>query len=215
MKNRKTSETLRIMSCAMRLTGLLTLVLGSSFCSSSKASSAPPVAAVTPIPVRPEALAGDWLFEVTRGGNSVQYNLHFSVTGGILAGSMTGPDGNAEELARIALKEDKVAWDVEGDTGTLHYDGTVSGTSMKGTIKRSRGQGGRGGDSSEGSNGSASGGASGWGGGGWGGGGMRGRGGHGGRRGGGSQQMTWSAYKSVAPPAGETASPAPTTTPPG
>jgi len=162
------------------------------------AGAAAPAAA--PVPVAPEALAGDWLFELTRGGEPVQFSLHFAVQGGVLAGSLTGPDGNARELSKIDLHDDKVSWDVAGDTATLHYEGTVSGAAMKGTVRRSggrrsRGTGGESGEGSEGSSGS---------GGGFRGGGMRGRGRRSGSRGSGSGQgMTWSAYKTVASPPGE------------
>ncbi len=173
---------------------------------STTASS--PAPAATPIAVTTKQLAGDWLFEATRGGDPIQFSLHFSATGGVLAGSLTGPDGNARELSKIALHEDKVSWDVEGQGGTLHYEGAVSGTSMKGTVRRSGGrrQGSRGGDSGEGSGDSPpQGGGRG--------GGMRGGRGHRSGRGGSAAPMTWSAYKSVAPPAGERALPEPTPTP--
>lgn len=87
------------------------------------------------------------------GGEPVQSSLHFSVTSGILAGSLTGPDGNARELSNIALKDDKVAWDIQGQSGALHYEGTVSGSSMKGKAKRTRSQRREGGDSGSGSGG--------------------------------------------------------------
>ncbi|HKD11431.1 MAG TPA: hypothetical protein VKE50_05120 [Thermoanaerobaculia bacterium] len=166
-------------------------------------TAAPAAAATLPtVAVSPESLAGEWLFEVTRGGDSIQYSLHFAVQEGILAGSLTGPDGNVQELSKIAFHEDKVSWDVSGETQSLHYEGTFSGDSMKGTVKRSgRGRsGGRGGESGGGSEGSSSGG-------GYAGGG-HGRGRRSGGRGGG-QPMTWSAYKSVAVP-GERSAPAPT-----
>jgi hypothetical protein len=189
----------------------------SCLCAGSAPTTAPqraePAASATPaptpvpasVPVSPERLAGDWLFEVTRGGEPVQFSLHFAVNSGVLAGSLTGPDGNIHELSKIAYHEDKLSWDVPGDTQTLHYEGTFSGDSMKGTVKRSAGNrsgGGRGGDSGQGSEGSS-------GGGGFSGGG-RGRGHRSGGRGGG-QAMTWSAYKSVATPPGE--QPGPETSP--
>jgi len=55
-------------------------------------TSAPP-----PAPARPsagaaavarDALVGNWLFEMKRGGgDSIQHSLHFSMSNGILAGS--------------------------------------------------------------------------------------------------------------------------------
>ena len=155
------------------------------------AVTAPP-AAVARAAVAPAALAGNWLFETRRGGQAIQYSLHFSVTNEILAGSLTGPDGNARELTRITLQDDKVAWDIESQSGTLHYEGTVSGSSMKGTTKRSSKGRSRGGDSEGGDRtppegtGSRSGGMRG------------GRGGRGGRSASANQQETWSAYKSIA-----------------
>src|SRR6266542_4438470 len=106
------------------------------------ASSAPPPpparpAAAPAAAARPDALVGTWLFEMKRGSGSdaIQHSLHFSMSNGIVAGSITGPDGNSHELTNIVLTENgKVAWDVEGQ---LHYDGTLDGSSMKGTAKRS------------------------------------------------------------------------------
>ena len=197
---------------------LAALGAASCLCAGSATAPAPqhnePAAAATAptpapgsVPVSPERLAGDWLFEVTRSGEPIQFSLHFAVNSGVLAGSLTGPDGNVHELSKIAYHEDKLSWDVPGDTQTLHYEGTFGGDSMKGTVKRSAGNrsgGGRGSDSSQGSDGSS-------GGGGFSGGGR----GHGHRSGGrgGSQAMTWSAYKSVASPPGEQAAPQTSPTP--
>jgi len=129
---------------------------------------------------------------------------------GILAGSLTGPDGNARELTNIILTENgKVAWDIEEQ---LHFDGTLDGLSMKGTAKRSvsrrRSRGDSGDDSGE------SGAPPPSGGGGYGRGGGGGRGGRGGRSGGSrsAEGITWSAYKSVLP-SPESPAPAPTPTP--
>jgi len=85
------------------------------------------------------------------GSDAIQHSLHFSMSNGIVAGSITGPDGNSHELTNIVLTENgKVAWDVEGQ---LHYDGTLDGSSMKGTAKRSasrrRSRGDSGDDSGE------------------------------------------------------------------
>jgi hypothetical protein len=154
---------------------------------------------------------GTWLFEMKRGsgGDSIQHSLHFSMSNGILAGSLTGPDGNSRELTNIALAANgKVAWDVEGQ---LHYDGTLDGSSMKGTARRSaskrRSRGDSGDDSGDNANPPP---------GGSGGSGHGGRGGRGGRGGGGgsrsSEGITWSAYKSVLP-SPENAAPAPSPTP--
>ncbi len=177
-------------------------LLGAVSVASCLCATTPPPAAVS---VAAEALAGDWLFEVTRGGEPIQFSLHLAVDGGVLAGSLTGPDGNVRELSRIALKEGKVSWDVAADALTLHYEGTVSGASMKGTVRRTGGRrsGGRG-DAGEGSAGTSEGD-----GGGFRGGGMRGRGRRG-SRGGGAQAMSWSAYKSVTAAPGEKSSPQPT-----
>jgi len=179
-------------------------------------SSAPPPAPARPAapaaPARPDALVGTWLFEMKRGsgGDAIQHSLHFSMSNGILAGSLTGPDGNSRELTNIVLTENgKVAWDAEGQ---LHYDGMLDGSSMKGTAKRSasrrRSRGDSGDDSGE------SGAPPPSGGGGYGRGGGGGRGGRGGRSGGSrsAEGITWSAYKSVLP-SPESPAPAPTQTP--
>src|SRR5260370_10691832 len=122
-------------------------------CTSSAPPPAPGRPAAPAVAARPDALVGTWLFEMKRasGGDSIQHSLHFSMTNGILAGSLTGPDGNSRELTNIVLTENgKVAWDVEGQ---LHYDGTLDGSSMKGTAKRSasrrRSRGDSGDDSGE------------------------------------------------------------------
>jgi hypothetical protein len=139
------------------------------------------------------------------GGDSIQHSLHFSMTNGILAGSLTGPDGNARELTNIVLTENgKVAWDAERQ---LHYDGTLDGSSMKGTARRSaskRRSRGDSGDDSGDSAGPPPGGSGGRGRG-------SGRGGRGGRGGSGSAEgITWSAYKSVLPSPEGAPSPSPT-----
>ena len=183
-------------------------------------SSAPPPPPARPptapsAPARPDALVGTWLFEMKRGsgGDPIQHSLHFSMSNGIVAGSITGPDGNSHELTNIVLAENgKVAWDVEGQ---LHYDGTLDGSSMKGTAKRSasrRRSRGDSGDSSGDSSGDGAtpppGGSGGYS--------RGGRGGRGGRRGrSGSRStegITWSAYKSVLP-SPENIAPAPSPTP--
>src|SRR5712692_1780813 len=180
-------------------------------------SSAPPPpparpAAAPAAAARPDALVGTWLFEMKRGsgGDAIQHSLHFSMSNGILAGSLTGPDGNSRELTNIVLTENgKVAWDAEGQ---LHYDRTLDGSSMKGTARRSvsrrRSRGDSGDDSGE------SGAPPPSGGGGYGRGGGGGRGGRGGRSGGSrsAEGITWSAYKSVLP-SPESPAPAPTPTP--
>ena len=101
--------------------------------------AAQPAGAHSPL-ARPDVLVGTWLFEMKRGsgGDAIQHSLHFSMSNGIVAGSITGPDGNIHELTNIVLAENgKIAWDVEGQ---LHYDGTLDGSSMKGTAKRHGGR---------------------------------------------------------------------------
>src|SRR5216683_5316507 len=67
-------------------------------------SSAPPPPPARPTapsaPARPDVLIGTWLFEMKRGsgGDAIQHSLHFSMSNGIVAGSITGPDGNSREL---------------------------------------------------------------------------------------------------------------------
>jgi uncharacterized lipoprotein YddW (UPF0748 family) len=64
---------------------LLALCVASCLCATSQPPPAPPTAP-GPVVGRTEALAGVWLFEMTQGGQSIQYSLHFSVTNGIIAG---------------------------------------------------------------------------------------------------------------------------------
>ena len=170
----------------------------------------PEGAAAASAPVTPAMLAGNWLFEMKMGGRSVEGSLHFAVTSGVLAGTFTRSDGNEQELKNIEIKNNSVAWDVEGGGGKQHAKATVEGYSMKGTLKRSGGgRGGRGGGSPGGETGESgnsdapreSGG------------GRRGGRGGGGRRGGGgtTTEITFIAYKSVPPV--ETGAPAATPTP--
>ena len=187
-------------------TSLLLASAGLLYCSTAK----PPARAAADEPsvpdVPPQALVGDWLMETRVGDQAVEGKLHFSLTGGILAGSVTSKEGDARELSNITIKGDRISWDV----GRQHAEGTISGSSMKGTLKmagggrRRRGGDSEGeGDSGEGSPTPRSGGG--------------GRGGRYGRRGGGgggaAAKITWSAFKSSAPLAGETSAPAPTPTP--
>ena len=173
-----------------------------SACASSPPPPAQPQPAAVERSVRPDVLIGTWLFEMKRGsgGDTIQHSLHFSMTSGIVAGSMTGPDGNAREVTNIILTEKgKVTWDLEGQ---LHFEGTLDGSSMKGTAKRSASRRRLRGDSGDDSGDSGSPPPSGGGGGyGRGGGGGYGRGGRGGRGGGSrsSEGITWSAYKSILP----------------
>ncbi|MDQ6894731.1 MAG: hypothetical protein M3167_18910 [Acidobacteriota bacterium] len=178
--------------------------------SSPPPPSPPPTSAPRPAegsaavraPVTPAMLAGNWLFEVKMGGRSVEGSLHFAVTSGVLAGTFTRSDGNEQELKNIEIKENVVAWDVEGGGGKQHAKATVDGSSMKGTLKHSGGgRGGKGGSSPNGETGDSGGdsaGAPSGGGGRRGGGGGRGGGGRRGG-GGGTTEVTFIAYKSVPP----------------
>jgi hypothetical protein len=155
-------------------------------------------------------LAGNWLFEMKVGGRSVEGSLHFAVTSGVLAGTFTRSDGNEQELKNIEIKDNIVAWDVEGGAGKQHAKAAVDGSSMKGTLKRSGGgRGGRGGGSPDGETGESGNSDAPR----EGGGGRRGGRGGGGRRGGGggTGEITFIAYKSVPPV--ETGAPAATPTP--
>ena len=180
-----------------RLALALGVLLGSCCCSTAK--PAPP-ASPTPVPaVKPEAIVGYWLVETRVGEQSIEGKLHFTYEGGILAGSLTGPDGNSQELTDIVIDGSKISW----DAGNLHSEGTVDGMSMKGKSKRvaRRRQEGE----SDGDSGSSGGGSPVRGGG--------GRGGRmGGRRGGGgaAREITWSAYKTVPPSESPAIPPAPT-----
>jgi len=185
-----------------RGTGILTAgLLFLAGCSSS-APAPPPRRAVEEPASDPAATAarisGDWQIAVERGGQTSEGWLHFALSAGILVGSLTGDDKNPREISKITLKGDKISWRIEGDAVRETYEGTLEGSSMKGTLKRSRGGSRRGGGSEgeEGSSGSGRGGG--------GSGGRRGgRGGGGGGRGGGgggsTGAVTWRAFRSVPP----------------
>ena len=200
----------RLRRSAALLAWLILAALAAIHCSSTPPPSPEPAAPS----VAPEALAGDWMLETRVGDQSREGKLHFSVTGGVLAGSVFDADGNSREMKNITLNDGKIAWEAgsqkfEGTAGSLAMKGTVGRAARKGRQGGQGSQGGQGGDEEgeSGSSGSSSG---------HGGGGGYGRGGHGshggGRGGGGSsaQKVTWSAYKSVASP-----TPGPAVTPAG
>jgi hypothetical protein len=170
------------------------LLLAAS-CSSSTPPAPPPASRPAEAPADTAAVAarisGDWQFAVERGGRSLEGWLHFAVSAGELVGSLTGPDNNPREISKIALKGDKISWQIASESRTEHYEGTLKGSSMEGTLKIGRGSGGRRGGS-EGEEGS------GRTGGGYGGRRGGGGGGHGGGGGGASPgQVTWRAFRSV------------------
>ena len=148
-------------------------------------------------------ISGDWQLAIERGGRTIEGWLHFGLTAGELVGSVTGPDANPREISKIRVKGDKIAFESAGDSRTEHYEGTLKGSEMEGTLKIGPPKG-REGEGSSGSRGGS-------GGGGYGG----HRGGGGGGHGGGGREsgppVTWKAFRSVAPaPAAE-----PTKTPTG
>lgn len=186
--------------------------LASCLCSSTKAPSvqpAPSAPAVVLAPLTPEAIVGTWLFAMKMGDRSIEGRLHFTAEAGVPAGSLTGSDGNERELSNIKIEGDRISWDIAGQRVTQHAEGTVSGSSMKGTIKTKM-TGGRGGGRGRDTDGDSDDGARPPSGGGGYRGGGRGRGRSG--SGGGAREITWSAFKTVAPPPGESNRPA---TPPG
>ena len=137
-------------------------------------------------------ISGDWQFASERGGRSVEGWLHFGFTAGQLVGSLTGPDATPREISKIALKGEKISWQIAGESCTEHYEGTLKGASMEGTMRIGPGSGGRRGSGDQEASGRTGGGPPG--------------GGYGGRRGGGggrggprgeSAQITWRAFRSV------------------
>jgi hypothetical protein len=204
----------------------LALLLAASFlrlsCSSAPAPASPSPPAEAPAASPAEAaakLSGYWLMTVQRGGQSLDHSMHFSLTEGLLVGSITGSDGNSHELSKITLKGDKVSWEMGGERMAQRFEGTLKGSSMEGKIKMARSSrgGGRGqrkgGDQSgddDGGDTSASPPGEGQPPTGGGGGGRRGgvRGGRGGGgRGGSAAEVTWKAFKSVEPPPDVTPAP--------
>jgi len=185
------------------LVRLAVAVLLAGACSSSPPPPPPPPAArpvetTAPDPAAVAArISGDWQFAIDRGGRTAEGWLHFASSAGELVGSLTGPDNTPREISKITLKGDKISWQIAGESRTEHYEGTLKGASMDGTLKISRGGGGRRGGGAEGEEGSGSGRTGGPPGGGYGG--RRGGGGGGGGRGGaaGSGQVNWRAFRSV------------------
>lgn len=180
-------------------------------CAASKPPATPQPAAAAPAgtpDVSPDALAGNWLFEMKMGSRTLEGSLHFTNKNGVLAGTWTSAEGNEYELKDIRIKGDTITWSGDGPGGVSAATGKIDGTSMKGTMKRTAGRGnGSNGSGSSGSGTSGddapppSDGDSPRGGGGRRGGGRSG----GGRRGSSSTgSITWSAFKSLAP-ASETA----------
>ncbi len=177
--------------------------LGAAACSSAPPARREPERREEAPAQDPAAVAarigGDWEFAVDRGGQTSEGWLHFALNAGELVGSLNVGD-TSREISKIALKGDKLSWRIETDSATEHYEGTLKGSEMEGTLKMSRKGGGSRGGGSEGEEGSGSrGGRGGFGGyGGYGGrrGGF-GRGGGGGR--GASQEIKWKAYRSVQP----------------
>jgi hypothetical protein len=176
------------------LPSLLATSLLAAACSSTPAPAPVPTPPKEVPAATPEAaaarLGGVWLFAMDRGGQSIDHSLHIALTAGQLVGSLTGPDGNAREISKIALKGDKVSWEIDGQGATQKFEGTLkSVSSMEGTVRMTRGTSAQG-------EGQPSGG------GGYGGrGGGRGGGGRGSRGGGGrsTPQVTWKAFKTVEP----------------
>jgi uncharacterized membrane protein YgcG len=114
----------------------LWLCVGLSLCSCSASKPLSPTAEA--VPISPQQLAGDWLVETKIRGEAAEERLHFALINGILAGSVIGPDGNAQELSKLEIDKDKLSWNVESDSQTERIEATVEGTSMKGTIKVER-----------------------------------------------------------------------------
>src|SRR5262245_24207214 len=153
-------------SCRGFLVSLSAAAVLAWACSSYSPSPAhAPAREVEPAPADPAAVAsrisGDWQLAIERGGRTIEGWLHFGLTAGELAGSVTGPDANPREISKIHLRGDKIAFEVAGDSRTEHYEGTLKGSSMEGTLKvgpgKSRegegGSGGRGGGGSGGRHG--------------------------------------------------------------
>ena len=182
-----------------------------AFASACSSSSPPPRRAVQAKESRasdPAAVAslisGDWQFAIERGGRSIEGWLHFGFTAGQLVGSLTGEDATPREISKIALKGEKISWQIAGESRTERYEGTLKGSSMEGSMKFGPGTAGREGGGESGRAG-RSGGAPG---GGYGG--RHGGGGRGGPRGE-SGEIRWKAYRSVlvtpVPPPAPTAAP--------
>ncbi len=178
----------------LRLTLLAAAALSWEACASSPPPPPPPEPVSDPAATAAR-ISGDWQFAMERGGQSIEGWLHFSLTAGELVGSLTtGDNNNSREISKIALKGDKISWQIENDYMKETYEGKLAGSSMDGTLKISRkgGQGrGRGSGGDDGSGGSTGGGYGGRRGG--------GRRGGGGGRGGAAGQVTWRAFRSVEP----------------
>jgi hypothetical protein len=186
----------------MKLRGPVPLLLACVVLCGEACSSSPPAQSPAPRPSEAPAsdpaataarISGDWQFAMERGGQSIEGWLHFSLSSGELVGSMIGADNNPREISKIVLKGDKISWQIENDYAKETYEGTLSGSSMEGTLKVSR-KSGQGRGSGEG--GGSGGGSAGGGYGGHHGGGRGGHGGGGGREGAWGQ-VKWHALRSV------------------
>ena len=179
------------------------VVLGLVDCASSPPQQKTEAPVADPA-VTAARISGDWQVAIERGGRTTEGWLHFALSSGELVGSLTGPNNNAREISRIVLRGDKISWQIENEFVKETYEGKVKGSSMEGTMRVSRSDGGRrsGGSETDESSGGRSGGY----------GGRRMGGGRGGGgRGGAASQITWRAYRSVQP---MTPSPSPEPTEP-
>ena len=141
------------------LVRLAVALLLAGACSSSPPPPPPAARPVETPAADPAAVAarisGDWQFAMDRGGQTIEGWLHFASSAGELVGSLTGPDNNPREITKIALKGDKISWQIAGESRTERYEGTLKGSSMEGTLKMSAAS--RRGGGSQGEDGSGSG----------------------------------------------------------
>jgi len=118
------------------------VLLGSGGCASSPPRQEPEAPVADPAAAAAR-ISGDWQVAIERGGRTSEGWLHFALSSGELVGSLTGPDNNAREISRIVLKEDKISWQIENEFVKEIYEGKVKGSSMEGTMRVSRSDGGR------------------------------------------------------------------------
>lgn len=86
-------------------------------------------------------VAGKWSGEVPgRGGQGATATFVFKVDGEKLAGTMTGPQGEAE-IQDGKVSGDKISFSMTGGNAKILFEGAVSADQIKMTRTREGGQG--------------------------------------------------------------------------
>jgi hypothetical protein len=81
-------------------------------------------------------VTGKWAAEVQgRNGQTRNISFAFKQDGSTLTGTMVGPMGREVEISNGKAEGDNISFDVkmefQGNAATIHYTGTVEGSSLK------------------------------------------------------------------------------------